>query len=110
MNIVPAKVAGVKRVAMVVPTPDGVLNPLVILAANIAGADEVWRIGGAQALLGSMLSIKPLLELKDGVVSEAGRQRALPIERQVAYYLVAQGQFHRTLGLLDGTEALRQCR
>ena len=50
MNIVPAKVAGVKRIAMVVPTPDGVLNPLVMLAANIAGADEVWRIGGAQAV------------------------------------------------------------
>ncbi|HET7033471.1 MAG TPA: histidinol dehydrogenase, partial [Casimicrobiaceae bacterium] len=47
MNIVPAKVAGVKRVVMVVPTPDGVLNPLVMLAAEIAGADEVWRIGGA---------------------------------------------------------------
>ena len=50
MNIVPAKVAGVKRVVMVVPTPDGVLNPLVMLAAEIAGADEVWRIGGAQAV------------------------------------------------------------
>jgi histidinol dehydrogenase len=50
MNIVPAKVAGVKRVAMVVPTPDGVVNPLVMLAAEIAGADEVWRIGGAQAV------------------------------------------------------------
>jgi histidinol dehydrogenase len=50
MNIVPAKVAGVKRVAMVVPTPNGVLNPLVMLAAEIAGADEVWRIGGAQAV------------------------------------------------------------
>src|SRR3954471_21996001 len=50
MNIVPAKVAGVKRVVMVVPTPDGVVNPLVMLAADIAGADEVWRIGGAQAV------------------------------------------------------------
>jgi histidinol dehydrogenase len=50
MNIVPAKVAGVKRVVMVVPTPDGVLNPLVMLAAEIAGADEVWRVGGAQAV------------------------------------------------------------
>jgi len=50
MNIVPAKVAGVKRIVMVVPTPDGVLNPLVMLAAGIAGADEVWRIGGAQAV------------------------------------------------------------
>jgi len=50
MNIVPAKVAGVKRIVMVVPTPNGVLNPLVMLAAEIAGADEVWRIGGAQAV------------------------------------------------------------
>jgi histidinol dehydrogenase len=50
MNIVPAKVAGVPRVVMVVPTPDGVLNPLVMLAAEIAGADELWRIGGAQAV------------------------------------------------------------
>jgi histidinol dehydrogenase len=50
MNVVPAKVAGVKRIVMVVPTPDGVLNPLVMLAAEIAGADEVWRIGGAQAV------------------------------------------------------------
>ena len=50
MNIVPAKVAGVRRIVMVVPTPDGVLNPLVMLAAGIAGADEIWRIGGAQAV------------------------------------------------------------
>lgn len=50
MNIVPAKVAGVRRVVMVVPTPGGVLNPLVMLAAKIAGADELWRIGGAQAV------------------------------------------------------------
>jgi histidinol dehydrogenase len=50
MNIVPAKVAGVRRIVMVVPTPGGVLNPLVMLAAKIAGADELWRIGGAQAV------------------------------------------------------------
>jgi histidinol dehydrogenase len=50
MNIVPAKVAGVRRIVMVVPTPGGVLNPLVMLAAGIAGADELWRIGGAQAV------------------------------------------------------------
>jgi len=50
MNIVPAKVAGVKRVVMVVPAPNGVLNPLVMLAAGLAGADEIWRIGGAQAV------------------------------------------------------------
>ncbi len=50
MNIVPAKVAGVGRIVMVVPTPGGTLNPLVMLAAAIAGADEIWRIGGAQAV------------------------------------------------------------
>ncbi|MFO1159039.1 MAG: histidinol dehydrogenase [Reyranellaceae bacterium] len=50
MNIVPAKVAGVERIVMTVPTPGGALNPLVMLAAEIAGADEVWRIGGAQAV------------------------------------------------------------
>jgi histidinol dehydrogenase len=63
MNVVPAKVAGVKRIVMVVPTPDGVLNPLVMLAAEIAGADEVWRIGGAQAVAAlayGTASIKPV--------------------------------------------------
>ncbi|NNM74603.1 histidinol dehydrogenase [Enterovirga aerilata] len=50
MNAIPAKVAGVERVVMVVPTPDGVLNPLVLAAARIAGVDEVYRIGGAQAV------------------------------------------------------------
>jgi histidinol dehydrogenase len=50
MNAVPAKVAGVARLAMVVPSPDGILNPLVLLAARIAGVDEIYRIGGAQAV------------------------------------------------------------
>tara|TARA_R110000824_G_scaffold118960_18_gene272485 strand:+ start:6484 stop:7776 length:1293 start_codon:yes stop_codon:yes gene_type:complete len=50
MNAVPAKVAGVKRIVMVVPTPDGVVNPLVLAAARIAGVDEVYRVGGAQAV------------------------------------------------------------
>ena len=50
MNAVPAKVAGVPRLAMVVPTPDGKLNPLVLAAAKLAGVDEVYRIGGAQAV------------------------------------------------------------
>lgn len=50
MNAVPAKVAGVERLAITVPTPDGVVNPLVLLAAQIAGVDEVYRIGGAQAI------------------------------------------------------------
>jgi histidinol dehydrogenase len=50
MNAVPAKVAGVQRIAMVVPTPKGEINPLVFAAAEIAGVDEIYRIGGAQAV------------------------------------------------------------
>ncbi|THH36740.1 histidinol dehydrogenase [Aliishimia ponticola] len=50
MNAVPAKVAGVQRLAMVVPTPDGAVNPAVMAAAQIAGVDEIYRIGGAQAV------------------------------------------------------------
>ena len=50
MNAIPAKVAGVPRLAMTVPAPDGVLNPLVLAAARAAGVDEVYRIGGAQAI------------------------------------------------------------
>ncbi|APE44549.1 histidinol dehydrogenase [Sulfitobacter alexandrii] len=50
MNAIPAAVAGVGRLAMVVPTPDGVLNPLVLLAARLSGVTEIYRIGGAQAV------------------------------------------------------------
>lgn len=50
MNAVPARVAGVARVAMVVPTPGGALNPSVLAAAEIAGVDEIYRVGGAQAV------------------------------------------------------------
>lgn len=50
MNAVPAKVAGVPRVVMVAPTPRGETNPLVLAAARLAGVDEVYRIGGAQAV------------------------------------------------------------
>ncbi len=50
MNLIPAKVAGVERLVMVTPTPGGEANPLVLAAAALAGADEVWRIGGAQAV------------------------------------------------------------
>jgi histidinol dehydrogenase len=50
MNAIPAKVAGVERLAIVVPTPDGKTNPLVLLAARLAGVDEIYRIGGAQAI------------------------------------------------------------
>lgn len=50
MNAIPAKVAGVKRIVMVVPAPDGKINPLVLAAADCVGIDEIYRIGGAQAI------------------------------------------------------------
>ncbi len=50
MNAIPAKVAGVERLAITVPTPDGQVNPLVLLAARLAGVDEIYRVGGAQAV------------------------------------------------------------
>jgi histidinol dehydrogenase len=50
MNAVPAKVAGVPRLAMVVPAPEGKINPLVLAAAKLAGVDEIYRVGGAQAV------------------------------------------------------------
>lgn len=50
MNAIPAKVAGVDRIVMVVPTPDGELNPLVLAAAKLAGVTELYRVGGAQAV------------------------------------------------------------
>jgi histidinol dehydrogenase len=50
MNAIPAKVAGVERLVMTVPTPNGVLNPLVLAAAELVGINEVYRVGGAQAI------------------------------------------------------------
>jgi histidinol dehydrogenase len=50
MNAVPAKVAGVERIVMTVPSPDGQLNPLVLAAARLAGVSEIYRVGGAQAI------------------------------------------------------------
>ena len=50
MNAIPARVAGVERRVIAVPTPDGVLNPLVLAAAELAGVTEIYRIGGAQAI------------------------------------------------------------
>jgi histidinol dehydrogenase len=66
MNAVPAKVAGVPRVVMVVPTPDGVINPLVLVAARLAGVDEVYRVGGAQAIAAlayGTATIKPVAKI-----------------------------------------------
>lgn len=50
MNAIPAKVAGVERIAITVPTPDGEVNPLVLLAAHLSGVTEIYRVGGAQAI------------------------------------------------------------
>jgi histidinol dehydrogenase len=50
MNAIPAKVAGVERLVMVTPTPQGDVNQTVMAAAHIAGVDEIWRVGGAQAI------------------------------------------------------------
>jgi histidinol dehydrogenase len=66
MNALPAKVAGVPRIVMVVPSPDGILNPLVLAAAKLAGVDEVYRIGGAQAVAAlayGTATIKPVAKI-----------------------------------------------
>ena len=66
MNTVPAKVAGVRRIVMTVPVPDGQLNPLVLAAARLAGVDEVYRIGGAQAIAAlayGTATIKPVAKI-----------------------------------------------
>jgi histidinol dehydrogenase len=66
MNAVPAKVAGVPRIVMVVPAPDGALNPLVLAAAQLAGIDEIYRVGGAQAVAAlayGTATIKPVAKI-----------------------------------------------
>lgn len=66
MNAVPAKVAGVPRLVMVAPTPRGQSNPLVLAAARLAGVDEVYRVGGAQAVAAlayGTASIKPVAKI-----------------------------------------------
>ncbi len=66
MNAVPAKVAGVGRIVMVVPAPGGRINPLVLAAAEIAGVDEVYRVGGAQAIAAlawGTATIRPVVKI-----------------------------------------------
>ncbi|MDE0781055.1 MAG: histidinol dehydrogenase [Alphaproteobacteria bacterium] len=80
MNAVPARVAGVKRLVMVVPSPDGVLNPLVLAAADIAGVDEVYRVGGAQAVAAlaygteTIVPVDKIVGPGNAYVAEAKRQ------------------------------------
>ncbi len=80
MNAIPAKVAGVERLVMVTPTPDGEINPLVLAAAHIAGVDEIWRIGGAQAIAalaygtGRIAAVDVITGPGNAWVAEAKRQ------------------------------------
>ncbi|HSV28078.1 MAG TPA: histidinol dehydrogenase [Candidatus Omnitrophota bacterium] len=87
MNAVPAKVAGVERLVMVVPTPDGKLNPLVLAAAKLAGVDEIYRVGGAQAV---------------GALAY-GTQTIRPVDKIVgpgnAYVAAAKRQVFGTVGI-----------
>jgi len=87
MNALPAKVAGVERLVMVVPTPDGVLNPLVLAAARIAGVHEIYRIGGAQAV----------------AALAYGTQSIAPVDKIVgpgnAYVAAAKRQVFGTVGI-----------
>lgn len=80
MNAVPAKVAGVERMVMVVPTPDGAIQPLVLAAAHLAGVDEVFRVGGAQAVgalaygTQTIRSVAKIVGPGNAFVAEAKRQ------------------------------------
>ncbi len=80
MNAIPARAAGVRRIAMCVPSPDGVLNPLVLAAARRAGVSEIYRVGGAQAVAAlayGTASIPPVDRIVgpgNAYVAEAKRQ------------------------------------
>ena len=80
MNVIPAKVAGVQRIAMVTPTPNGEINPLVLAAAQVAGIEEIWRVGGAQAVAalaygtGRIRSVDVITGPGNAWVAEAKRQ------------------------------------
>ncbi|MEN3167571.1 histidinol dehydrogenase [Gluconobacter sp. OJB] len=81
MNALPARVAGVKRLAMCVPAPDGVLNPLVLAAAQLCGVTEIYRIGGAQAV-GAMAFGTDLIDPVDRIVGP-GNAYVAEAKRQV---------------------------
>ncbi len=80
MNAIPARIAGVGRVAMCVPTPDGITNPLILAAAHRAGVTEIYRIGGAQAIgalaygTASIAPVDRIVGPGNAYVAEAKRQ------------------------------------
>ncbi len=81
MNAIPAKVAGADRVIMVTPTPGGEVNPLVLAAAQIAGVDEIWRIGGAQAVAALAFGTKKIAPVD--VITGPGNAWVAEAKRQV---------------------------
>jgi histidinol dehydrogenase len=87
MNAIPAKVAGVGRLVMVVPTPDGKLNPLVLAAARLAGIDEIYRVGGAQAVAALAFGTKTIRPV-DKIVGPGN-----------AYVAAAKRQVFGTVGI-----------
>jgi histidinol dehydrogenase len=87
MNTIPAKLAGVPRVVMVVPSPNGRLNPLVLAAAKLAGVDEVYRIGGAQAVAALAYGTKTIAPV-DKIVGPGN-----------AYVATAKRQVFGTVGI-----------
>ena len=87
MNAIPAAVAGVERRVIVVPAPDGYVSPMVLAAAGIAGVDEIWRVGGAQAVAALAYgtdSIRPV----DKIVGPGN-----------AYVAAAKRQVYGTVGI-----------
>ena len=81
MNAIPAKVAGVGRLAMVTPTPNGVINEAVFAAAKIAGVDEIYRIGGAQAIAALSFGAGPIAPVD--VIAGPGNAYVAEAKRQV---------------------------
>jgi histidinol dehydrogenase len=81
MNAIPAKIAGVQRIVMVSPTPQGQINPAVLAAAIIAGVNEIWRIGGAQAVAGLAFGTETIAPVD--VITGPGNAWVAEAKRQV---------------------------
>ncbi|MFC4254967.1 histidinol dehydrogenase [Altererythrobacter xixiisoli] len=81
MNAIPAKVAGVRRLVVTTPTPKGESNPLVLAAAHVAGVDEIWRIGGAQAIAALAYGTKQIAPVD--VITGPGNDYVAEAKRQL---------------------------
>ncbi len=139
MNAVPAKVAGVARVVMVVPSPDGKINPLVLAAARLGGVSEIYRVGGAQAVAAlayGTATIAPVAKIvgpgnayvaaakrqvfgKVGIDMIAGPSEVLVIADEtgnagwIAADLLAQAEHDanaQSILITDSEDARRRCR